>query len=41
MACYSIEPGTKNYVKRYGLLSFATNLSDKYEQLLDTARKQD
>ena len=35
--CYSIEPRTKKYVKRYGFSSFARNLSNKYRwQLLDT-----
>ena len=37
---YSTEPKTKKYVKGYGFLSFATNLSDKYaKHLLDTATK--
>ena len=41
---YSIEPGDRIYVKRYGFLSFANNmgksLSNKYDQkLLDSAKK--
>ena len=37
MTRYSIEPKTKKYVKGYGILSFARNLSKKYaKQLLDT-----
>ena len=33
---YMIEPITRNYVKGYGFLSFARNLSNKYgKQLLD------
>ena len=40
MTCYSIEPRIRNYVKGYGFLSFAINLSNKYrKQLLDTATK--
>ena len=40
MTCYSIEPRTRKYVKEYGFLSFARNLSNKYEkQILDTAGK--
>ena len=40
MTRYSIEPRTRKYVKRYGFLSFARNLSNKYgEQLLDDATK--
>ena len=40
MICYSIEPRTRKYVKEYGFLSFARNLSNKYgKQLLDTATK--
>ena len=36
----SIEPRTRKYVKRYGFLSFARNLSNKYgKQLLETATK--
>ena len=30
MTHYSIEPRARKYVKEYGLLSFARNLSDKY-----------
>ena len=29
---YSIEPGTRKYVKGYGFLSFAKNLSNKYKK---------
>ena len=36
MACYSLEPRTRKYVKEYGFLSFVINLSNKYG-LLDTA----
>ena len=37
---YSIEPRNRVYVKGYGFLSFAKNLSNKYSQkLIDTARK--
>ena len=37
---YSIEPRSRKYIKRYGFLSFARNLPNKYEkQLLDTAIK--
>ena len=38
MACYSIEPKTRKYVKHYGFLSFARNLLNKYrKELLDPA----
>ena len=41
MACYSIEPRTRKYVKGYGFLLFERNLSNKYrKQLLDTASKK-
>ena len=37
MRRYSIEPKTRKYVKSYGFLSFARNLSNKYgKKLLDT-----
>ena len=37
---YSIEPRDRIYVKGYGFLSFAKNLSNKYSQkLIDTAKK--
>ena len=37
MTCYSIEPITRKYVKGYGFLSFARNLSNKYkDHLFDT-----
>ena len=36
MACYSLEPRTRKYVKEYGFLSFVINLSNQYG-LLDTA----
>ena len=37
---YSIEPRDGTYVKRYGFLSFAKNMSNKYSQKrLDSARK--
>ena len=40
MTRYSIEPRTKKYVKGYGFLSFARNLSNKYgKTLLDTTTK--
>ena len=40
MRRYSIEPRTRKYVKGFGFLSFARNLSNKYgKQLLDTAAK--
>ena len=36
MACYSLEPRTRKYVKGYGFLSFVINLSNKYG--LDTLK---
>ena len=37
---YSIEPRNRVYVKGYGFLSFAKNLSNKYSQkLIDAAKK--
>ena len=37
---YSIEPRNRVYVKRYGFLSFAKKLSNKYSQkLIDTTKK--
>ena len=40
MTRYSTEPRTKKYVKRYGFLSFAKNLSDEHvKKLLNTATK--
>ena len=37
---YSIEPRARKYVKGYGLLSFARNLSNKHgKQLLNTTTK--
>ena len=37
---YWIEPKDRIYVKSYGFLSFAKNLSNKYGQkLLDSAKK--
>ena len=37
MTCYSIEVRTRKYVKDYGFLTFAKNLSNNYgKQLLDT-----
>ena len=37
---YSIEPRNGVYVKGYGFLSLAKNLSNKYSQkLIDTAKK--
>ena len=40
MTLYSVESRTRQYVKGYGYLSLAGNLSKKYEkQLLDTASK--
>ena len=41
MTLYSVESRTREYVKGYGYLSLAGNLSKKYEkQLLDTASKR-
>ena len=38
--CFSIEPRDWIYVKGYGFLSFAKNLSNKYiKKLLDSAKK--
>ena len=40
MMCYSLGPRTRKYVKEYGFLLFARNLSNKYgRQLLDAATK--
>ena len=40
MTHYSTELRTRKYVKKYGLLSFWRNLSNKYvKTLLDTAIK--
>ena len=40
MTHHSIEPRTRKYIKGYRFLTFARNLSNKYEkQLLDTAKK--
>ena len=40
MTCHFIESRTRRYVKWYGLLSFARNLSAKYgKKILDTATK--
>ena len=37
MMCYSIELITRKYVKGYGFLSFARNLSNKYgKHILDS-----
>ena len=37
---YSIEPRDKVYVKRYGFMSFARSMSNKYgKKLVDTAKK--
>ena len=37
---YSIEPRDRVYVKGYGFLSLAKNLSNKYiQKLIDTAEK--
>ena len=37
---YSIEPRDRVYVKGYGFLSLAKNLSNKYSQkLIDTAKR--
>ena len=36
---YSIEPRDRVYVKGYGFLSFAKNMSNKYgKNLVDTAK---
>ena len=32
MVCYFIEPRARRYVKGYVFLSFAKNLSNKYEK---------
>ena len=38
--CYSIEPRTRKYVKGYGFLSFARNLSNQSgKKVLDTGTK--
>ena len=38
MTRYPLELRTRKYVKGYGVLSFAKNLSDRYgKQLIDTA----
>ena len=38
---YSIEPRHRIYVKGYGFLSFAKNMSNKYGQkLFDTAKNR-
>ena len=40
MTRYSMELRTRKYVKWYGFLSFARNLSNKYvKKVLDTATK--
>ena len=40
MTCYSREPRTRKYVKGYGFLSFAGNLSNIYgKKLLDNDTK--
>ena len=40
MTRYPLELRTRKYVKGYGVLSFAKNLSNKYgKQLIDTATK--
>ena len=40
MTHYSIEPRTRKYGYKYGFLSFARNLSNKYgKQSLDTVAK--
>ena len=37
---YSIEPRDRIYVKRYGFMSFARSMSNKYgKKLVDTAKK--
>ena len=37
---YSIEPRDRVYVKGYGFMSFAKNMSNKYgKKLVDTAKK--
>ena len=41
MTRYSVEARTRKYVKGYGFLSFARDLSNKYRTyLLDTAAKR-
>ena len=40
MARYFMEPRSRKYIKAYGFLSFARNLSNKYrKKLLHTATK--
>ena len=40
MTCYSIEPRKRKYARKYGLLWFARNMSNKNgKQLLDTTTK--
>ena len=40
MTRFSIEPRTKKYIKGYGFLSCARNITKKYrKKLLDTAKK--
>ena len=37
---YSIKPRDRVYVKRYGFMSFARSMSNKYgKKLVDTAKK--
>ena len=37
---YSVEPRDRVYVKRYGFMSFARSMSNKYgKKLVDTAKK--
>ena len=38
MTCYTIEPRTRKYVKGYGFLSFAINLSNEYGKQFTTAK---
>ena len=41
MTCYSIEPGTRKYVKGSGFLSFARKVCKQYgKKLLSTATKR-
>ena len=41
MAHYCIEQRARNYFKGYGFLSFARNLSKKYDKKLLDTEKQD
>ena len=38
--CYSVEPRYRIYLKDYGFLSFAKNMSSKYKQKLFNSGKK-